>query len=506
MSGAVSRPRRLFWYIYAYGLLMLLGSYVAFEVSLPVVFALSTDVMDFRMEALHLAELASAKSPELARELGPPAAAKGRQATLYGLGGELLASSVQPPLFPFTPADLRDVKNRLQWVPPPVGALTAEELRDLKVRQLWVFQDNTFVYHVAPVWNGDTLTAYVVTANPRRFSFYELVGGLMVFELFVLAGLSFPMARVLAAPLERLTAAVREFGQGRLSARALLKGRHEVAELGRTFDEMAGRMESLIRGQKELLANVSHELRTPLSRLGVTLDLVEEGLPDELARRLPELRRDIGELQQLVDGVLQMARLDLAANQAGQPGLGIQRSALDAADFLRDTAERFRQGHPECPLQLELATGLPALEADAVLLRRAVHNLLDNARKYSEPGSPVTLRARADAGTVHVEVEDRGIGISADDLPSLSTPFFRTDRSRTRDTGGVGLGLTLVRRIVEAHGGTLAIHSVPEGGTRVTLALPRAPAAPVVARNASEDESSQVESASVQPNGKFRVR
>ncbi|NOK09476.1 sensor histidine kinase [Corallococcus exercitus] len=481
MSGAVSRPRRLFWYLYAYGLLMLVGAFVAFEGSLPVVFALSTDVMEFRMEALHLAELASAKSPALARELGPPAAAKGTRATLYGLHGELLASSVQPPLKPFTDEWLRDAKDRLQWGPPPVGPLTDEELRDLKVRQLWVFQDNTFVYHVAPVWNGDTLAGHVVTANPRRFSFYELVGGLMVFELFVLAGLSFPIARVLAAPLERLTAAVREFGQGRLSARARLKGRHEVAELGRTFDEMAGRMESLIRGQKELLANVSHELRTPLSRLGVTLDLVEEGQPDELARRLPELRRDIGELQQLVDGVLQMARLDLAANQAGQPGLGVQRSALDPADFLRDTAERFRQGHPECPLHLELAPGLPALEADAVLLRRAVHNLLDNARKYSEPGSPVTLRARADGGTVHVEVEDRGIGISADDLPSLSTPFFRTDRSRTRDTGGVGLGLTLVRRIVEAHGGTLAIHSVPEGGTRVTLTLPRAPAAPVAA-------------------------
>ncbi|MCP3143133.1 sensor histidine kinase [Pyxidicoccus xibeiensis] len=478
MSGKVPRPRRMFWRIYAYGLLMLVGSSVALPGALRATSSLTMDVTEFRMEALRLAELASAKSPSLARELGPPAAAKGTRATLYGPGGALLASSVQPPLQPLTAKELRYLRDEKLWGQPPVKPLTAEALRDLMDRQLWFFQDETFVYYVTPVWHGDTLAGYVVTQNPRRFTTREFMAGMLVFELLVLAGLAFPMARALTAPLERLTAVVREFGQGRLAARARLKGRHEVAELGRTFDEMAGRMEALIRGQKELLANVSHELRTPLARLGVTLDLVEEGQPDELARRLPELRRDLGELQQLVDGVLQMARLDLAANQAGQPGLGVQRSALNPADFLRDTAERFQQGHRECPLHLELAPGLPALEGDAVLLRRAVHNLLDNARKYSEPGSPVTLRARADAGAVHVEVEDRGIGISAADLPSLSAPFFRTDRSRTRDTGGVGLGLTLVRRIVEAHGGTLGFHSGPEGGTRVTLTLPRAPQSP----------------------------
>jgi signal transduction histidine kinase len=472
----------MFWRIYAYGLLMVVGSVFALEWALAATAPFFADVTEFRMEAQRLADLASAKSPALARELGSAAKAKGTRATVYGLRGEQLASSVVPPVSTLTARELREVKDRHLWGQAPAKSLTAEELRDLKDRQLWAFMDETSLYHVAPVWNGDTLEGYVVTENPRRISTRQYRVGSLAFELLVLAGLSFPMARALAAPLERLTAVVREFGQGRLSARARLKGRHEVAELGRTFDEMAARMESLFRGQKELLANVSHELRTPLSRLGVTLDLVEEGQPDELARRLPELRRDIGELQQLVDGVMQMAKLDLAANQAGQPGLGVQRRALNPSEFLRDTAERFRQGHPECPLHLELAPELPALEADAVLLRRAVHNLLDNARKYSEPDSPVTLRARADASTVHVEVEDRGIGISAADLPNLSTPFFRTDRSRTRDTGGVGLGLTLVRRIVEAHGGTFSIHSVPEGGTRVTLVLPQAPAAPTAAR------------------------
>lgn len=482
MSRTVPRPRRMFWFIYAYGLLMLVGSYVALQVSFAAVAPFAVEVDELRVEALRLAELASTKSPELARELGPPAGAKGLRATLYGLHGEQLASSAVPPVRPLTASELREWEDRRLQDPPRAKSLTAEELRDLKDRQLWAFMDESFLYHVAPVWNGDTLEGYVVTENPRRISTREYRVGILVVELLVLAALSFPMARALAAPLERLTAVVREFGQGRLSARARMKGRHEVAELGHAFDEMAERMASLIRGQKELLANVSHELRTPLARLGVTLDLVEEGQPDELARRLPELRRDLGELQQLVDGVLQMARLDLATNQAGQPGLGVQRSALNPADLLRDTAERFRQGHPECPLHLELPPGLPALEADAMLLRRAVHNLLDNARKYSEPGSPVTLRAHVDGATVHVEVEDRGIGISAADLPNLSTPFFRTDRSRTRDTGGVGLGLTLVRRIVEAHGGTLAFQSAPEEGTRVTLTLPPAPEAPAAAR------------------------
>jgi len=119
---------------------------------------------------------------------------------------------------------------------------------------------------------------------------------------------------------------------------------------------------------------------------------------------------------------------------------------------------------------------LPPLEADPVLLRRALDNLLDNAGKYSEPHSTVRLLARPTGGGLQVEVADEGIGIDPADMAHIFTPFFRSDRSRARRTGGVGLGLALARRIVVAHGGSLTLESQPGVGTTAQVTLPAAPA------------------------------
>jgi signal transduction histidine kinase len=125
-----------------------------------------------------------------------------------------------------------------------------------------------------------------------------------------------------------------------------------------------------------------------------------------------------------------------------------------------------------------VAAGLPEVEADAALLRRLLGNLLDNAAKYSDAGTTVTVAARAveaaAGGGVALEVRDQGIGVAAEDLPRLFTPFFRTDRSRARGTGGVGLGLALAKRIAEAHGGTIGAASAPGAGTTFRVTLPPA--------------------------------
>jgi two-component system OmpR family sensor kinase len=171
--------------------------------------------------------------------------------------------------------------------------------------------------------------------------------------------------------------------------------------------------------------------------------------------------------------ILTASRLDLATGRGGAE-MPLRRQPVDAAELLRLAAERFRAAHPERSLELELAEPLPRLQADAALLRRALDNLLDNARKYSEEGEPVVLSARARGDALTVEVRDRGIGIGADDLPRLFTPFFRTDRSRARGTGGIGLGLVLARRIIEAHGGKIEIESEAGKGTTVRLTVPAA--------------------------------
>jgi signal transduction histidine kinase len=280
-------------------------------------------------------------------------------------------------------------------------------------------------------------------------------------------------ARTLARPLGRIAAVARDFGRGQLDARVGLKRPDELGEVADAFDDMAEQVTRLLRRQKELLANVSHELRTPLARIRVALDLAAEG-DAELAREaLADIAHDWGDLDRLVEDVLAAARFDLGSESSKTPLL--RKEILDLGPELQRSVARFRQVHHGRELDVDVPPGLPAIEGDPVVLRRVFDNLLDNARKYSEPGSRIALRAHAGDGGVVVEVSDHGIGIDPDDLAHVFAPFYRTDRSRARATGGVGLGLTLAKRIVDAHHGRIDIDSAPGEGTTVRVVLPSAP-------------------------------
>lgn len=279
-------------------------------------------------------------------------------------------------------------------------------------------------------------------------------------------------ARTLAGPLEKLAAAARAFGAGRLDVRAGLHRNDELGLVSEAFDEMAGRITQLLRSQKELLANVSHELRTPLSRIRVALDLAAEGDAQTARELLPDITEDLAELERLVQDVLTTSRLELVTEGASGATPPLRLEHVDANALVEKAAARFRTARPKHRLEVQVDGVLPGLEADPVLLRRVLDNLLDNAGKYSEPGTTVTLLARAEDSGLQLEVRDEGIGIDAEDLARVGTPFFRTDRSRARTTGGVGLGLALVRRIVAAHGGRLTLESQPGVGTTARLLLP----------------------------------
>ena len=250
-----------------------------------------------------------------------------------------------------------------------------------------------------------------------------------------------------------------------------MRARGELGELGRSVDEMAARLEALVHGERELLANVSHELRTPLARIRVALELAAEGDAERARRALAEIGEDLAELDALVEDVLAAARLDAR----GAAALRLDDGAVEPGALVRSAAERFGAAHEGRALEVDVAENLPALRGDAALLRRLLTNLLDNAAKYSEPQAPVRLAARREGDGLVLEVRDRGIGIDPQDLPRLFTPFFRTDRSRARGTGGTGLGLLLVKRIAEAHGGTVAAESAPGEGTTFRVRLPGAP-------------------------------
>jgi signal transduction histidine kinase len=311
--------------------------------------------------------------------------------------------------------------------------------------------------------------AYVLVSPPARSFPVERAAAFISAWLLVLAVAAFPAARALARPMEKLTEAARRLGAGDLSTRSGMRRGDEVGELSAAFDDMASRLEGLVKSERQLLADVSHELRTPLARIRVALDLAAEGDVATARRYLDEIRIDLDELDQLVGDVLTAAKLDRAGDRGEVP---LRLEQVRADEIVARAAERFRRAHAGRALEVAVEGALPALVADPAMLRRVLDNLLDNAAKYSERPTPIRLVARARDGALEVAVADEGIGIDSQDLPRMFTPFFRTDRSRARGTGGVGLGLALARRIVEAHGGSITVESQPGLGTTVRFRVP----------------------------------
>ena len=318
--------------------------------------------------------------------------------------------------------------------------------------------------HAELTWPGGTASLQMpVPPFPRD-------GGplfLMAASL-VLVGISALLtAAWLGRPLAKLSAAARALGSGDLTARANLKRNDELGDVAVAFDEMAVRIEQLVRGQRELLANVSHELRTPLARIRMALDLAAEGSADEAAEQLGGIAGDLAELERLTNDILASARLELSS---GAPPVRRLRSTI--GELLQDSRSRFQTTYPGRELRIDNQSGEQEVEIDRMLLRRALDNLLDNAARYSD--EEIALSAFPESGHLVVEVRDRGVGISAEDLGRLFTPFFRADRSRGRKSGGLGLGLVLSRRILEAHQGTLDLSSEPGKGTTARARVPLA--------------------------------
>jgi two-component system, OmpR family, sensor kinase len=376
------------------------------------------------------------------------------------LDGRVIAAAGDelPPLTPGEQADVR--AGRVVVRPRPMG-FAAAAIRD-------------------PA--SGTVVGLVEAAVPRHMGTPPLWRPALIvaLALLVVAVATRPLAQRISRPIERLTAAARRLGGGDLSARAPTDGTHarradEMTELTRTFNEMAERVERLVRAEKDLLANVSHELRSPLARIRVALALLPRGAADD--RRLGDVERDLAELDRLIEDVLTTARLDAT-------GLPTRVGAFDARALLLELTERARHDPLTATVPVSVEPGPSVmLTADEALVRRALWNLVENAAKYGVP--PITLSIAEDAERVVFAVTDHGEGVAAADRERVFAPFYRGDAARTpaadgESRRGVGLGLTLARRVAEVHAGTIAIAPAQESdgrsrGCRVTLAIPREP-------------------------------
>ncbi len=267
---------------------------------------------------------------------------------------------------------------------------------------------------------------------------------------------SYPVVRRLTQRLEIVESGVRQWGEGKLGTRLPEDGQDEVANLARGFNEAAGRVQALLLSHKALLANASHELRSPLTRIRMGLELMDG---QTSAQVKAEITRNIHELDQLIDEILLASRLD-----ASQADIG----TLEPLDLVGIAAEECSRMHAE--LQVDGDAGALTVVGVAKLLRRVVRNLLENAHRHA--AGEVSVALGADNGLVRMAVSDHGPGVPAEYRERIFEPFFRLPGASERD-GGVGLGLALVKSIVQRHGGSVRCTAQPGGGARFEVFLPQ---------------------------------
>ncbi|WP_163577692.1 ATP-binding protein [Halomonas faecis] len=369
--------------------------------------------------------------------------------------------------------------QRLQGSAIPL-VLTQAPPEDLEPAQLARLQEAEVVIRLLPQrW---ALSLYLRLPTEQDGFEWVQVGPLNAFEpmplslsillaviiLLGLAGAIYVIVRGVEGRMARLELAATRIASGHLDTRMKVESGDFMGRLGMAFNGMAAQVQSLLRAQQEMIRAVSHELRTPVARIRFAVQMVEDMTEEEAVRRqLGGIDSDIEELDGLIDEILTYARL---GGDQGQ-NMALETEPVDCRAMAQRVVEALAPLHPH--LELNTAPGEDIeVEAEPRYLQRALQNLVSNACSHAQ--SDVLISLHGEHRAIRIDVEDDGPGIPEAQRQAVFKPFARLDDSRTRRSGGYGLGLSIVQKVMAWHGGSAMVDDSPTlGGARFTLLLPR---------------------------------
>lgn len=276
------------------------------------------------------------------------------------------------------------------------------------------------------------------------------------------------VTRRIVGPVSKMQIASSRIADGQYQERVEITGEDELAELGRSFNQMAHALDQTEERRRQLIGDVAHELRTPLSSLKSVMEALQDGVLPADPQTFLSVERELNRLQRLVLDLEELSRAE-----AGQ--IPLQLEWVNPAAIVSTPVDRLALQYDDkgVALSVDVPDTAPEVFVDPVRMAQVMLNLLGNALQYTPPGGQVLVRAIHDEQAVSIIVQDTGIGISPDTLPQIFERFYRVERSRSRVGGGSGVGLTISRHLVESHGGTLTAMSPGLGqGSTFVVRLP----------------------------------
>ena len=318
------------------------------------------------------------------------------------------------------------------------------------------------------VFGSDALLGKADTAFRDRTFNAMFVASIASVIISVIIGIF--VSRMLTNPLRRITGTVKQIRDGDLSARTGLRGDDEIDRLGETFDEMATSLEKDLKHERRITSDVAHELRTPLMAMLATVEAMQDGVLPCDDEHLETVASETRRLSRLVQQMLDLSRMENRTTP-------LNLEPVDLVPFVQRIVDGQQQLFVKRDLRLRFSDDTQGrsavIEADADMITQAVVNIMSNAMRYTPEGGWVVVSVKADRRNVQIIVSDTGIGIAKEDLSRIFGRFWRADASRAREAGGLGVGLSVTKQIVERHHGYISVESELGKGTTFTIHLPR---------------------------------